>query len=198
VGLRRRRRDLPGQRAGDLGARAEDRHGHRPSVQRGFDSGAVSVISSNLYLAAQMAILPAAIAWLHRRSQPIYRKVRTMIRSAATDVRGSMPGVPTITGPSGTRSTLERCRGQAVPIWHPTRFWVSIRCLNPQQLGGIRGTLARPGYPPTLRNAGISDVPCLGRHCLPCRRSRVRIPSAAFKKAPQRRCFLVPAGGLFS
>jgi hypothetical protein len=49
------------------------------SVQRVFDSGAASVISSNLYLAAQMAILPAAIVWLYRRFLPIYRKVRTTI-----------------------------------------------------------------------------------------------------------------------
>lgn len=49
------------------------------SVQRTFDSAIVSTLSSNLYLAAQIVILPAAIVWLYRRSPPIYRKVRTTI-----------------------------------------------------------------------------------------------------------------------
>ncbi len=49
------------------------------SVQRAFDVDVLNAVTSNLYLAAQLAILPAAIVWLYRRSQPIYRTVRTTI-----------------------------------------------------------------------------------------------------------------------
>lgn len=49
------------------------------SVQRAFSSDAASWILSNLYLAAQMAVVPAAFAWLYRRSRPIYRKLRMTI-----------------------------------------------------------------------------------------------------------------------
>lgn len=49
------------------------------SVQGALNSGAMGWILSNLYLAAQMAVLPAAIVWLYRRSKPIYRKLRTTV-----------------------------------------------------------------------------------------------------------------------
>lgn len=49
------------------------------SVQRAFSSQAASTILSNVYLAAQLAVLPVSIVWLYRRCQPIYRKVRTTI-----------------------------------------------------------------------------------------------------------------------
>ncbi len=49
------------------------------SVQRAFDSDVASWFLSNLYLAAQMAVLPVALVCLYRRSKPVYRKVRTTI-----------------------------------------------------------------------------------------------------------------------
>ena len=49
------------------------------SVQRAFDSEIASFVLSNLYLAAQMAVLPIAIVCLYRRSRPVYRTVRTTL-----------------------------------------------------------------------------------------------------------------------
>lgn len=49
------------------------------SVQRTFSSEAASLVLSNVYLAAQLAVLPVAIVWLYRRSQPVYRRFRTTI-----------------------------------------------------------------------------------------------------------------------
>jgi membrane-associated phospholipid phosphatase len=49
------------------------------SVQRAFDSPAASWLLSNLYLAAQLAVVPAALLWLYRRSPHIYRELRNTV-----------------------------------------------------------------------------------------------------------------------
>jgi membrane-associated phospholipid phosphatase len=49
------------------------------SVQRAFDSPLSSWILSNLYLAAQLAVVPAALIWLYRRSRGIYRELRNTV-----------------------------------------------------------------------------------------------------------------------
>ena len=46
------------------------------SVQRALDSGVLSFALSNVYLAAQSVVLPAALIWLYRRSPAIYRQLR--------------------------------------------------------------------------------------------------------------------------
>ena len=49
------------------------------SVQRAFSAPVLSAVLSNVYLAAQLAVLPAAIVWVYRRSQSIYRRFRTTV-----------------------------------------------------------------------------------------------------------------------
>jgi PAP2 superfamily len=49
------------------------------SVQRAFDSPASSWILSNLYLAAQLAVVPGALVWLYRRSPRVYRDLRNTV-----------------------------------------------------------------------------------------------------------------------
>src|SRR5919109_709543 len=49
------------------------------SVQRALDSGATSWVLSNVYLAAQLVVLPVALIWLYRRSRPIYRALRNTV-----------------------------------------------------------------------------------------------------------------------
>src|SRR4051794_12910182 len=49
------------------------------SVQRALDSGAPSWILSNVYLAAQLVVLPLSLIWLYRRSRPIYRALRNTV-----------------------------------------------------------------------------------------------------------------------
>jgi len=46
------------------------------SVQRALDSGVPSFVLSNVYLAAQAVVLPAALIWLYRRSPGVYRQLR--------------------------------------------------------------------------------------------------------------------------
>ena len=49
------------------------------SVQRAFDTSAASWLLSNLYLAAQLAVVPAALLWLYRRSPRLYRELRNTV-----------------------------------------------------------------------------------------------------------------------
>jgi membrane-associated phospholipid phosphatase len=49
------------------------------SIQRALDAGAPSWLLSNVYLAAQLVVLPGALIWLYRRSRPAYRQLRTTV-----------------------------------------------------------------------------------------------------------------------
>jgi membrane-associated phospholipid phosphatase len=49
------------------------------SVQRALDAGATTWVLSNVYLAAQLVVLPVALTWLYRRSRPIYRALRNTV-----------------------------------------------------------------------------------------------------------------------
>jgi membrane-associated phospholipid phosphatase len=49
------------------------------SVQRAFDSAAASWFLSNLYLAAQLAVVPGALIWLYHRSPVLYRELRNTV-----------------------------------------------------------------------------------------------------------------------
>lgn len=48
-------------------------------LQRALRFGAAGWLLSNIYLLAQLAVLPTALIWLYRRSRPIYRELRTTI-----------------------------------------------------------------------------------------------------------------------
>jgi membrane-associated phospholipid phosphatase len=49
------------------------------SVQRAFDSAAASWVLSNLYLLAQLVVVPAVLIWLYRRAPRIYRRLRDTV-----------------------------------------------------------------------------------------------------------------------
>lgn len=49
------------------------------SVQQALDAGWATWLLSNVYLAAQMAVVPAALVFLYRRSPAIYRGLRDTI-----------------------------------------------------------------------------------------------------------------------
>jgi membrane-associated phospholipid phosphatase len=49
------------------------------SVQHALDAGAVSWVLSNVYLAAQLVVLPLSLVWLYRRSRPVYRRLRDTV-----------------------------------------------------------------------------------------------------------------------
>ena len=49
------------------------------SVQQALDSGLVSRLLSNLYLAAQLVVVPASLVWLYRRAPAGYRELRNTV-----------------------------------------------------------------------------------------------------------------------
>jgi membrane-associated phospholipid phosphatase len=49
------------------------------SVQQTLDSAPVSFALSNLYLAAQLVVVPATLVWLYRRSPHLYRQLRNTV-----------------------------------------------------------------------------------------------------------------------
>ena len=49
------------------------------SVQRTLDTGVASWLLSNVYLAAQFVVVPAALIWLYRRRPPVYRSLRNTL-----------------------------------------------------------------------------------------------------------------------
>ncbi len=49
------------------------------TIQRALDSGFASAFLANVYLAAQLAVLPAALVWLYHRAPAVYRRLRTTV-----------------------------------------------------------------------------------------------------------------------
>jgi membrane-associated phospholipid phosphatase len=49
------------------------------SVQRALDWGVASWLLSNVYLTAQLVVLPGALMWLYRRSPAVYRQLRNTV-----------------------------------------------------------------------------------------------------------------------
>jgi hypothetical protein len=50
-----------------------------PSVQHAFNAGIWIWLLSNIYLAAQLAVLPGALVWLYRRDFGVYRALRSTV-----------------------------------------------------------------------------------------------------------------------
>jgi membrane-associated phospholipid phosphatase len=49
------------------------------NVQREFDAGFVGWFLGNVYMSAQLVVLPASLIWLYRRSRPLYRRLRDTV-----------------------------------------------------------------------------------------------------------------------
>jgi membrane-associated phospholipid phosphatase len=49
------------------------------SVQNAFDAGAAMWLLSQVYLAAQLAVLPGSLLWLYRRAPEVYRRLRDTV-----------------------------------------------------------------------------------------------------------------------
>lgn len=49
------------------------------AVQRALDSSAASILLSNVYLLAQLVVVPIVLVWLYRRSRSVYRQLRNTV-----------------------------------------------------------------------------------------------------------------------
>lgn len=132
------------------------------SVQRTFDSGIVSWVLSNLYLAAQMAVLPVAIVLLHRRSKPIYRKLRTTVIATwmlSVPVIAAFPVAPPRLADLGFADTVSDQAAVAL-TGSSTAFYNAFAAV-PASTSSSRSRSGSRGSPPST-TAGRSCSPLPG------------------------------------
>jgi membrane-associated phospholipid phosphatase len=87
------------------------------SVQQALDSGALTWLLSNVYLAAQFVVVPAALVWLYRRSPQIYRGLRNTLLATwliAVPVFALFPVAPPRLAGMGIVDTVSEQAGVAL------------------------------------------------------------------------------------
>jgi hypothetical protein len=95
------------------------------SVQRAFDWPVASCVLANVYLAAQLAVLPAALVLLYRRSPAVYRQLRNTVVMAwliATPIFAIYPVAPPRLAGIGIRDTVSHQAAVAL-TGHSTMFY---------------------------------------------------------------------------
>jgi membrane-associated phospholipid phosphatase len=94
-------------------------------VQHALDSGVTSFLLSNLYLAAQLIVLPGALIWLYRSSPEIYRKLRNTVAAVwliSTPIFALYPVAPPRLAGIGIKDTVSHQAGVAL-TGHSTIFY---------------------------------------------------------------------------
>jgi PAP2 superfamily len=97
------------------------------SVQRALDWSVASFVLSNVYLAAQLLVLPGALIWLYRRSPNIYRRLRSTVVGVwliAVPVFALYPVAPPRLVGIGLKDTVSSqaaipLRGQSTLFYNP-------------------------------------------------------------------------------
>lgn len=95
------------------------------SLQRALDAGAPSWLLSNVYLAAQLVVLPGALIWLYRRSPPVYRVLRSTVIATwliAVPILALFPVAPPRLAGLGIADTVSSQAGVAL-TGHSTVFY---------------------------------------------------------------------------
>ena len=87
------------------------------SVQQALDSGAVSWVLSNVYLAAQFVVVPSVLIWLYRRSPDVYRSLRNTLLATwliAVPIFALFPVAPPRLADMGIVDTVSEQAGVAL------------------------------------------------------------------------------------
>jgi hypothetical protein len=95
------------------------------NVQHAIGSGAIGALLSNIYLAAQLVVLPGALIWLYRRNRSVYRSLRNTVAGAwliSTPVFALYPVAPPRLAGIGIRDTVSHQAGVAL-TGHSTLFY---------------------------------------------------------------------------
>jgi membrane-associated phospholipid phosphatase len=95
------------------------------SVQRALDWGAASFVLSNVYLAAQLVVVPGALIWLYRRSPAIYRRLRSTVIAVwliAVPIFALYPVAPPRLTGIGIKDTVSHQAGVTL-TGHSTMFY---------------------------------------------------------------------------
>jgi hypothetical protein len=106
------------------------------SVQQAFDGDAVMWVLSNVYLAAQLAVLPGSLIYLYRRSPDIYRKLRDTILATwmlAVPIYALFPVAPPRLAGLGMDDTVSdqaavALTGNSTMFYNPLAAVPSLHC----------------------------------------------------------------------
>ena len=95
------------------------------AVQHALDSPALSLLFSNVYLAAQAIVLPGALLWLYRHSRRVYRQLRdtvVVIWLIATPIFALYPVAPPRLAETDIKDLVSRHSGISL-TGHSTLFF---------------------------------------------------------------------------
>ena len=106
------------------------------SVQHAFDAGAVMWLLSNIYLAAQLAVVPGSLIYLYRRSPAIYRRLRDTILATwmlAVPIYALFPVAPPRLAGLGMDDTVSEqaavaLTGNSTMFYNPLAAVPSLHC----------------------------------------------------------------------
>jgi PAP2 superfamily len=108
-----------------------------PSVQHAFDTGAWIWLLSNVYLAAQLVVLPGALIWLYRRDFGVYRALRSTVLATwliAVPIFALFPVAPPRLAGIGMADTVSSQAGVAL-TGHSTLFYNPLAAVPSLHVG---------------------------------------------------------------
>jgi membrane-associated phospholipid phosphatase len=106
------------------------------SVQQALSGGAVMWLLSNVYLAAQLAVLPGSLLWLWRRDKALYRRLRDTILATwllAVPIYAAFPVAPPRLAGLGMADTVSQqaavgLTGHSTAFYNPYAAVPSLHC----------------------------------------------------------------------
>jgi PAP2 superfamily protein len=107
------------------------------AVQHGIDGGVRSWALSNVYLAAQLAVLPGALIWLYRRAPEVYRHLRNTILATwliAIPIFAAYPVAPPRLADAHMVDTVSR-RAAVALTGHSTVFYNPLAAVPSLHVG---------------------------------------------------------------
>jgi hypothetical protein len=108
-----------------------------PSVQHAFNGGISIWLLSNIYLAAQLAVLPGALFWLYRRDIGVYRYLRSTVLATwlmAVPIFALFPVAPPRLAGMGMADTVSHQAGVAL-TGHSTLFYNPLAAVPSLHVG---------------------------------------------------------------
>jgi membrane-associated phospholipid phosphatase len=123
------------------------------SVQDALGGGAVMWLLSNVYLAAQLVVLPGSLIWLFRRDKRVYRRLRDTILATwllAVPIYAAFPVAPPRLAGLGMADTVSQqaavgLTGHSTMFYNPYAAVPSLHCGFAFAIGiALAATARRP------------------------------------------------------
>jgi len=138
------------------------------SVQSSLTGTWMLWVLNHLYLAAQLVVLPGALVFLYRRSQPIYERLRNTILATwliSIPVYAAFPVAPPRLAGIGMVDTISTQTGVALDSSLTTSFYNELAAVPSLHVGfavAIGIAVAAAVRHPLLRLAALSWGPLIG------------------------------------